>query len=59
MVSGQSSSSELDNEEKYPLFARTNPNEDYAARCAVKFWFEELKLRHVVVIHTIDPYGHN
>jgi hypothetical protein len=56
-VSGQSTSSDLDNRNDYPLFARTVPNEEYEARNALIWWLEELKLRYIAVIHTNDVHG--
>ncbi|KAG7373875.1 7 transmembrane sweet-taste receptor of 3 GCPR [Nitzschia inconspicua] len=56
-VSGQSTSSELDNKLDFPLFARSIPNEEFAARNLLLWWTKELQLTHVAVIHTSDMHG--
>jgi Receptor family ligand binding region len=56
-VSGQGTSSELDNKSDYPLFVRSIPNEEYAARDVLLWWILELKLTHLAVIHTNDMHG--
>ncbi|KAG7349886.1 7 transmembrane sweet-taste receptor of 3 GCPR [Nitzschia inconspicua] len=56
-VSGQSTSSELDNKLDFPLFARSIPNEEFAARNLLLWWTKELQLTHVAVIHTSDTHG--
>jgi Receptor family ligand binding region/7 transmembrane sweet-taste receptor of 3 GCPR len=56
-LSGESTSSDLDDRNQYPRFARTVPSDAGTAEALIQFLHEELKLEHLAVINVNDSFG--
>ena len=56
-ISGSSTSNDLDNTGKYPLFTRTIPSDDGITESIILYLTKELGCTHLAVINVNDSYG--
>ena len=56
-ISGSSTSNDLDNKVKYPLFARTIPSDDGITESIILYLTKELGCTHLAVINVNDSFG--
>ena len=56
-VSAGSTSADLDDKNQSPLFARTIPSDDGNAIPILRYFYENLHVRHLAVLHINDEYG--
>jgi hypothetical protein len=57
LLSGQSTSSDLDDRNRYPRFARTIPSDEGTAEALVLFLHHELNIDYLAVISINDSFG--
>ena len=58
-ISGTSTSSLLDDADKYPLFSRTTPSNKGHSEAIIRYLREELDVHHLTLIYIADPYGYH
>ncbi|KAL3920440.1 MAG: hypothetical protein SGILL_003267, partial [Bacillariaceae sp.] len=56
-ISGSSTSNDLDNRGKYPLFSRTIPSDDGITESIILYLTRELGCTHLAVVNVNDSYG--
>ncbi|KAL3911896.1 MAG: hypothetical protein SGILL_007100, partial [Bacillariaceae sp.] len=56
-MSGSSTSNDLDNKIKYPLFTRTIPSDDGITESIILYLTKELRCTHLAVINVNDSFG--
>jgi len=55
-VSQASTDQKLNDKDEYPLFARTIPDDSSMAEALVRFFYEELGVRHLFLIVELEPF---
>jgi hypothetical protein len=58
-ISGTSTSSLLEDADKYPLFSRTTPSNKGQSEAIIRYLREELDVHHLTLIYIADPYGYH
>jgi hypothetical protein len=58
-ISGASTSTHLDNDSDFPLFARTIPSNEATAKAFVNYLKYQIGVNHLVVFHVDDGYGYD